>query len=96
MEQQFNFKAEQLEKQIPKLKSLGITEFSIHDLELSKNKTRLLHIINLIEKYAKDVFVNLLVDNSIIDKEIINAALKIFCSIDIPILIEKKRRQNSL
>ena len=62
MNKEYKFSADELESQIPTLNDKGITEFSIHDEDLSKNKKRLVRIINELARYAPEDFVSLLID----------------------------------
>ena len=87
---EYKFKTSVLEAQIETLSQKGITEFSIHDASLAKDKRRVLKIINLIAQYAPDVFVSILADASVIDREIAAAATQIFCSFDIPLEVQSK------
>ena len=87
---EYKFKTSELEAQIETLSQKGITEFSIHDASLAKDKRRVLKIINLIAQYAPDVFVSILTDASVIDREVAAAATQIFCSFDIPLEVQSK------
>ena len=78
MEKEYNFTVAEFESQIPTFKSKGITEFSIHDPSVAKDKKRILKIINLIAQKAPDVFVSIFVDASVIDREVAAAATQIF------------------
>ena len=82
---EYKFKSQELEAQIQTLTQKGITEFSIHDPEVAKDKRRVLKLINLMAQYAPDVFVSILVDASVIDREVAACATQIFCSFDIPL-----------
>lgn len=82
---EYKFRAENLEKEISHLAEKGVTELVIHDEKLSKDKKSLLRLIKQIEKDAPDLFVSILTDASIIDREIASAASQIFCSLDIPL-----------
>ena len=87
---EYKFKSSELEAQIETLSQKGITEFSIHDASVAKDKRRVLKIINLIAQYAPDVFVSILTDASVIDREVAAAATQIFCSFDIPLEVQSK------
>ena len=82
---EYKFKSQELEAQIATLNEKGITEFSIHDASVANDKKRVLKIINLVARFAPDVFVSILVDASVIDREVAAAATQIFCSFDIPL-----------
>ena len=87
---EYKFKTSELETQIETLSQKGITEFSIHDESLAKDKRRVLKIINLIAQYAPDLFVSILAEASVIDREVAAAATQIFCSFDIPLEVQSK------
>ena len=87
---EYKFKTSELEAQIETLSAKGITEFSIHDASVAKDKKRLLKIINLVARFAPDVFVSILADASVIDREVAAAATQIFCSFDIPLEVSSK------
>ena len=90
MNKEYKFTSSELESQIATLQEKGITEFSIHDESLAKDKRRVLKIINLIAQYAPNLFVSILADASVIDREVAAAATQIFCSFDIPLEVQSK------
>ena len=85
MTTEYKFTSSELESQITTFKAKGITEFSIHDPALAKDKRRILKIINLVAQYAPDLYVSILADASVLDREVAAAATQIFCSFDIPL-----------
>ena len=87
---EYKFKTNELEAQIETLAQKGITEFSIHDEAVSKDKRRVLKLINLVAQQAPDVFLSILTDASVIDREVAAAATQIFCSFDIPLEVQSK------
>lgn len=90
MGKQYKFKSNEIENQIEHLSEKNITEFSIHDEAIAKDKKRVLRIINLIAQYAPEVYVNFYIEASVIDKEVVQAATQIFCSFDIPLECSQK------
>lgn len=86
----YTFKTEDFETQLPLLIKKGVTELTIDDENLSKNKKRILKIISLLAQKAPDLFLSILIDASIIDKEICAAATQVFISFDIPLKCEEK------
>ena len=90
MNKEYKFTSAEFESQIPTFKQKGITEFAIHDSALANDKQKILKIIKLIEKNVPDVFVSILINASILDREIISAAQNIFCSFDIPLECNEK------
>ena len=90
MQNQYQFSSEQLESQIPHLQEKGITEFSVHDEKIAVNKKRIIELIDLFAEYAPDIYVSFLIDASVVDKELVSAAEKIFCSFDIPLKVSQK------
>ena len=87
---EYKFTSSELESQIASFAQKGITEFSIHDPSLAKDKKRLLKIINLIARQAPDVYVSILADACVIDRELTAAATQIFSSFDIPLTVQSK------
>ena len=87
---EYKFKSSELESQIATLQEKGITEFSIHDEAVSKDKRRVLKLINLVAQQAPDVFLSILTDASVIDREVAAAATQIFCSFDVPLEVQSK------
>ncbi|MCQ2575774.1 MAG: hypothetical protein MJ162_03450 [Treponema sp.] len=90
MDKQYQFAVKDLESQISDFHKKGITEFTLHDASVSKDKRQILKIINLFAQKAPDIYLNLLVDASAIDKEVVLAATQIFCSIDVPLECSNK------
>ena len=90
MPTEYTFKTNELEAQIQTLTQKGITEFSVHDQSIAKDKRRVLKIINLVAQYAPDLFISILADASVIDREVAAAATQIFCSFDIPLEVQSK------
>ncbi|MCR4901123.1 MAG: hypothetical protein K5907_09955 [Treponema sp.] len=85
MDKEYKFTSGELESQIATLNQKGITEFSIHDPAIAKDKRRIIKIINLVAQQAPDVFVSILIDAACLDREVVLAATQIFCSFDIPL-----------
>ena len=85
MKTEYKFSTNQIESQIPLLTQKGITEFSIHDEKLSRDKNHLLKLMRLAAKKAPDVYFSFLIDAVSIDREVIAALQELFCSIDIPL-----------
>lgn len=90
MQTEYQFTSSELESQIATLEKKGITEFSIHDAEIAKDKRRVLRIINLIAKEAPGLFVSIYIDAASLDREVAAAATQIFCSFDIPLECSQK------
>ena len=90
MNKEYKFTASELESQISHLSEKGITELSINDLVLAKDKKRLIRLINKIAAEAPELFVSILVDASVIDREFVSAASQVFLSLDIPLECSEK------
>lgn len=90
MEKQYKFKIEDLNTQINTLIKNGVTELIITDEKVSRDKKTLLKVINLVAQNAPDMFVSILVDAAVIDKEVCAAATQVFISFDIPLECETK------
>lgn len=90
MEKEYKFKIEDLNTQITTLVKNGVTELVITDEKVSKSKKLVLNIINLVAQKAPDMFVSILLDANVLDKEVAAAATQVFCSFDIPLECESK------
>lgn len=90
MNKQYKFSAQELENQISHLSEKGITELSVNDSGIACDKKKILRLINKIAAEAPDVFISILINASVIDKEIAAAASQIFCSFDIPLECTEK------
>ena len=87
---EYKFKAEELESQIATLSQKGITELSVTDEKVARDKNKLLRLMKLIAQQAPDIFVSFLTEASVIDREVIAAASNLFCSFDIPLVCTEK------
>ncbi len=85
MEKQFQFSLKNLysKSQIEKIRQEKITEITIYDEKLSKNKNQVLQLLNFFSVNLPDVFLNLLIDINVIDRDVVDVASKNFCSLDI-------------
>lgn len=90
MEKEYKFSSGEIEAQIAHLSEKGITEFCIHDEKISRDKKRILKILTLANQYAPEVFVSILADVSVIDREVVSKASEVFCSFDIPFNCSEK------
>ncbi len=87
---QFEFSSQDLLKELPLLSKKGITEFYVHDRFLSKNKQALLEFMEKAAREAGDVFFTITLEAETLNKEILNAAQNLNCSLEIPLTgIEK-------
>lgn len=84
MEKEYKFSVAELENQIERLSQKGVTELCVCDSSIAGNKKKILSLFSKIALYAPNVFVSILVEPNVIDKEIVNTAGEIFCSFDIP------------
>lgn len=90
MNKEYKFSSSEIESQICHLSEKGITEFSIHDDDISKDKKRIIKILKLIKEFAPEVFISIYVQASVIDRETASAAQQVFCSFDIPLECSEK------
>ena len=86
----YKLSAAELESQIPHLSEKKITELTICDEALSKNKKKVIFIMNKLAQFAPEVFVSFLVDASVIDKELVAAASQVFVALEIPLECKEK------
>ena len=87
---EYKFTSQELESQITTLTQKGITELSVTDEKVARDKNKLLRLMKLIAQQAPDVFVSFLAEATVIDREVISAASNIFCSFDIPLECSQK------
>lgn len=85
MNKEYKFKVAELESQLPQLLKDGVTEISVYDTTVSGDKKKILSLFKLIAQKAPDLFISILIEPSVIDKEIASAASQLFCSFDIPL-----------
>ena len=90
MEKEFKFKIEDLNTQLEKLVRNGVTELTITDEKVSHSKKLILNVINLVAQKAPDLFVSILVDANVIDKDVAACATQVFCSFEIPLECSQK------
>lgn len=90
MNKEYTFSVAELDSQLPVLLKNGVTEITIHDDAVAKDKKRILKLINLIGQKAPDLFVSIQIDASVIDRDVVNAAAQVFCSFDIPLVPTEK------
>lgn len=86
----YKFTIANFESQIPALIKNKVTEITICDEAVSKDKRQVLKLLNLIAYKLPDVFVSMLIDASVIDKEVAAAATQVFVSFDIPLVCQSK------
>ena len=72
-------------KEIPLFEQRGITEFNLHDKALSKDRKKLMEIIEAFARYAPNVFVSIKIDISAIDSKLVQVLSNIYCSLEIPL-----------
>lgn len=90
MEKKYKFSLAELENQIETFAQKGITELCVRDSAVAADKRLVLKLLKNIAENAPQIFVSVLVNASVIDKEILNAAEEIFCSFDIPFECSQK------
>ena len=90
MDKEYSFSIDEIESHIQDLPAKGVTELSVHDESFAGNKNRILKFADSALKNAPDIFYTILIDASIIDREIINAFTKLFCSLEIPLNCKDK------
>lgn len=86
----YTFKVSDLDSQIDSLVKKGVTELYINDENVSKNKNQLIKLLKLVQNKAPQLFISIVVNASVIDKEIVMIASQLFCSFEIPLEIHEK------
>ena len=87
---EYTFSITEIESQLSSLKSKGVTELSLHDEDLSRDKKRILRIIRKIAAEYPELFCSILIDPLAIDREVISAVAETFCSLEIPLTCTNK------
>lgn len=95
MEKEFQFSIKSIlsQSQIENIQNEKITEISIHDEAISKDKNQIRQLLKLFSTKLSNIYVNLLIDASVIDKEIVELASQSFCSFDIPLNCSEKNEK---
>ena len=90
MAKEYKFKAEELESQITTLTQKGITELSVTDEKVSRDKNKLLRLMKLVAQHAPEVYVSFLAEAAVIDREVIAAASNLFCSFSSSFMVSSR------
>lgn len=90
MNASYKFSIADFESQIDNLIKNKVTEISIYDEKVAKDKKLLLKVLSLIYSKMPDVFVSVLADASVIDREVLAVAANVFCAFDIPLVCSQK------
>lgn len=78
---EFHFSATNLEQSLTNLSKQGITEVTVNDFEITKNRSRLLNLLKKINTIVPDIHFDFVIEHTILDREIVNAFAEIFCSL---------------
>ncbi len=89
-DKEYKFSIAEIESQISTLKEKGVTELSLHDQALSRDKKRILRIIRQIAAEYPELFCSILIDPVAVDREVLSAAAETFCSFEIPLNCTEK------
>ncbi len=86
MKTEYKFTSEELESQLKNCSKNGITELSVYDDSLSKDKGKLLHFLKAVQTQAPDLFVSIRVEPSVLDNEVCRQCQNLNCSLEIPFI----------
>ncbi|MCR5613833.1 hypothetical protein [Treponema sp.] len=86
---EYSFNRENLEDALKTFAQKKITEFYVHDEKLASDKKLLIHFLKSALREAPDVYYNIRINADIIDNEVIQNALELFCSFEIPLTESK-------
>ncbi|MBQ0040031.1 MAG: hypothetical protein KBS64_06360 [Treponema sp.] len=81
----YSFTIESIFKDLPTFHEKGITELTVNDLGFSMDKAGILRLVDEIKKHCPDLFLSLLIDPKIIDKNVVSSLSEIYCSLEIPL-----------
>lgn len=82
---EYNFETSKIISSLSTFTQKGITEFTVHDKSISKNKKALLELFEAVAKNCPQVFITVPVEANIIDKQLIQSAQEINVSLEIPV-----------
>lgn len=86
---EYSFNRENLEDALKTFAQKKITEFYVHDEKLASDKKLLIHFLKSALREAPDVYYNIRINADIIDNEVIQNALELFCSFEITLTESK-------
>lgn len=95
MIKQFEYTSSELESKLSECVKNGVTELSVHDQILAKDKGRLLKFLKAVEREAPDLFVSFTVDPHNIDMDVCRQCMNLNCSVEMafePVLAEGKNQ----
>ena len=90
MDKEYTFSVSQIETQLASLKEKGVTELSLHDESLSRDKKRLVNLLKKITSEYPELFCSILIDATILDRELVSLLAEIFCSLELPLNYTEK------
>ena len=88
---EYHFKTEEIEATLSEFEAKGITELSVYDDSFADNKQKILQFLKAVEKKAPFLFVALKINPKIIDFDVLNQAMKINCSLELPFAAYQKQ-----
>ena len=89
---EYNFSSREIIKELPHFTEKGITEFFVHDRELSSDKKELKNLFSKMALYAPEVFYTIELASEALDKELVSLASQIDCSLEF--YLDGKETQN--
>lgn len=96
MKKEYTFSADELESSLKDFSQKGITELFVNDESLANDKKRLVRFLVAVESDAKDVFVSIKVNPSVIDNELCKICAELNCSLEVSFVAQKKTVHFSL
>lgn len=82
----YTFSIQSIFRDLPTFNQKGITELTVNDASFSSDKNGILRLVDEIKKHCPDLFLSILVDPKILDKNTVEALSGIFCSLEIPLV----------
>jgi len=82
---EYEFSAEEIESKLPEFTALGITELTIHDEDLSRDRGRVLRLMKAVHKACPDLLLTVRVEASVFDRDVCALAADLNCAIDMPL-----------
>lgn len=82
---EYNFETSKIISSLSTFTQKGITEFTVHDKSIARNKKAILELFAAVQKNCPQVFITVPVEANIIDRQLIQAAQEINVSLEIPV-----------
>jgi hypothetical protein len=84
-EKEYEFGGDELEARLPEFASLGITELSVHDELLARDRGKIVRLLKAVGKIYPDLLLTVRIDASAFDRDVCSLVSELNCTIDMPL-----------